>query len=111
MEFYSPRIISPKTFEFIPVLIKTSLEGPSCWGRILEIYVDFCRLMSKFELKKGKIVALCFDFENERFVDLRGQIIHAEKDQDNYFIYKIKFMDEVQKSEMRKKIFEVLSKI
>jgi hypothetical protein len=126
MEFYSPRsnrgrgdvsyfltfsgTMKPRTKEFIPVMIKTSFEGPFSWGRILEIYADSCKLMSKFEFKKGKIAALCFDFENEKIEDLRGTITHVEKDRDGYFIYQIKFTDEVQKSRMRKKLFEILSK-
>ncbi|MBU2574085.1 MAG: hypothetical protein KKH28_08430 [Elusimicrobia bacterium] len=96
--------------EFIPAVIRTSLDLPPLWGRILAICPETIELMSKFEYKKGRVLALSFELGGEALEDIRGAITAAVKDGCGYFSYRIKLSDHNQQKALLEKLLRMLSK-
>ncbi|MBI4800996.1 MAG: hypothetical protein HY796_00565 [Elusimicrobia bacterium] len=96
--------------EFIPAVIRTSLDLPPLWGRILAISPETIELMSKFEYKKGRALALSFELGGESLEELRGAITGAIKDGCGYFLYRIKLSDRNQQKALLEKLLRMLSK-
>ena len=87
--------------EYIPASIRISLEESPFWGRLLSVSPEKLELLSQFEFKKGKMLALTFDLGPDRFEDLRGRITETARDACGYFHYTLSLPDQTQ----RKAIF------
>ena len=96
--------------EFIPAIIRTSLDLPPLWGRVLAISPVSIELMSKYEYKKGRVLALSFELGGEALEDIRGAITAAQKDGCGYFSYTIKLSDHNQQKALLEKILQLISK-
>ena len=96
--------------KYIPASIITSAENPNCWGRILEIDQNRCLIMSRFEIRLEKILSLSFDMDNTEFKNLRCRIQKITRDSDGYFYYETKLIDSLQRTDMRQKILQILTK-
>ena len=95
---------------YIPTGIITSAENPNCWGRILEIDQNQCLIMSRFEIRIEKTLSLSFEMDNTEFRNLRCRIKKITRDSDGYFYYETKLIDSLQRSDMRQKILQILTK-
>ena len=81
---------------YIPVVIKTSLDLPPLWGRLVRLWPEGAELISKFEIKKGRIIALYFELGGNDYEDIRAAITGAAKESSGYFVYKLAFKDSNQ---------------
>lgn len=99
-----------RTKEFIPAVIRTSLDSPPLWGRILAISPDSVELTSKFEYKPGRVMALSFELGGETLEDIRGAVSAAVKDGCGYYTYRLKLSDRGQQKALLEKILRLLSK-
>ncbi|MCX5786591.1 MAG: hypothetical protein NTX59_12995 [Elusimicrobia bacterium] len=98
-----PPVVSPQPFNsrttnpgYIPVLIKTSLDLPPLWGRLVRLWPEGAELISKFEIKKGRITALCFELGGNEYEDIRALVTETAKETSGYFVYKLAFKDSGQ---------------
>ncbi|MBU2530530.1 MAG: hypothetical protein KKD35_05770 [Elusimicrobia bacterium] len=96
--------------KYIPTSIITSAENPNCWGRILEIDQNQCLIMSRFEIRIEKILSISFEMDNTEFKNLRCRTKKITRDSDGYFYYETKLIDNLQRSDMRQKILQILTK-
>ena len=96
--------------EYIPVSIRISLEMEPFWGRIMAISPDKIELLSQFEFKKGRMMALGFELAGEKLEDIRGTAETVEKDPCGYFHYSIKLSDQNQQKDLLKKILHLTAK-
>lgn len=99
-----------RTKEFIPAVIRTSLDSPPLWGRILAVSPEVIELTSKFEYKKGGVLALSFELGGEALEDIRGAVKDAVKDGCGYFTYRVKLSDHNQQKALLEKLLQMLSK-
>lgn len=99
-----------RTKEFIPAVIRTSLDSPPLWGRILAISPESVELTSKFEYRKGRVMALSFELGGEMLEDVRGAVSAAVKDGCGYYTYRIKLSDHNQQKALLEKLLRMLSK-
>jgi len=90
--------------EYIPVSIRISLEMEPFWGRIMAISPGTIELLSQFEFKKGKMMALGFELCGEKFEDIRGAADTVLKDECGYFHYSVKLSDHNQQRTLLEKI-------
>ena len=88
----------------------TSDENPNYWGRILEIDQNQCIIMSSFKRRFEKIIYLSFEMDNTEFENIRCRVKKISRDSDGYFYYEAIFIDSLQKSDMRQKILQMLTK-
>ncbi|MDA8131689.1 MAG: hypothetical protein M0011_09325 [Elusimicrobia bacterium] len=92
----------------IPAEIKTSLDLPPLWGRLGFLSPEEAEVISHFELRTGKIVALGFELGRARFEEVRGRIDKAMRDGDGYFTYSISFLAPEQRALIRTAIEQSL---
>jgi len=93
-----------KADNFIPAVIKTSLDLPPLWGRLAFLSPGEAELVSHFELPRGKIVALTFELGGAAFEDIRARIKKALRDRDGYYDYSLVFLDPAQSDLLRSAI-------
>ncbi|OGS53173.1 MAG: hypothetical protein A3J79_10360 [Elusimicrobia bacterium RIFOXYB2_FULL_62_6] len=67
-------------------------------------------LTSKFEYKKGRVMALSFELGGEALEDIRGAVAGVVKDGCGYFTYRVKLSDHNQQRALLEKILRLLSK-
>lgn len=96
-----------KADNFIPAVIKTSLDLPPLWGRLSFLSPAEAELVSHFELPEGKILALTFELGRAPFEDIRARIRKVLKDADGYYNYSLVFLDPAQSALLRAAIAEV----
>ena len=82
---------------YIPVSIRTSAEGSPCWGRITAITPESVDLMSRFEFRKGKMLALDFELDGGKMEEIRCSVTGALRDDCGYFHYETAFADRNQR--------------
>ncbi len=97
--------------QYIPVSIRISLELEPFWGRIMAISPDKLELLSQFEFKRGKMMALGFEFGGEKLEDIRGTADTVLKDATGYFHYSIKLSDHNQQKTLLEKLLRLTAKI
>lgn len=85
-----------KADNYIPAVIKTSLDLPPLWGRLAFLSPGEAELVSHFELPAGKVVALTFELGRATFEDLRARIKKALRDSEGYYNYSLVFLDPAQ---------------
>ncbi|MDD5208376.1 MAG: hypothetical protein PHV36_03250 [Elusimicrobiales bacterium] len=85
-----------KADNYIPAVIKTSLDLPPLWGRLAFLSPGEAELVSHFELPAGKVVALTFELGRAPFEDLRARIKKALRDSEGYYNYSLVFLDPAQ---------------
>ncbi len=85
-----------KADNFIPAVIKTSLDLPPLWGRLAFLSPGEAELVSHFELPAGKVVALTFELGRAPFEDIRARIKKALRDSEGYYNYSLVFLDPAQ---------------
>jgi len=95
--------------EYIPVSIRISLEESPFWGRLLAVSPGKLRMLSQFEFKKGKTLALGFDFYGETLEDVRGRIADVIRDASGYFHYSIILSDHNQQKAVLEKLLRALT--
>lgn len=95
-----------KADNYIPAVIKTSLDLPPLWGRLSFLSPGEAELVSHFELPAGKVVALTFELGRASFEDVRARIKKALKDSDGYYNYSLLFLDPAQSGLLRSAIAE-----
>ncbi|HAF95292.1 MAG: hypothetical protein A2X34_03325 [Elusimicrobia bacterium GWC2_51_8] len=81
---------------YIPTVIITSQDTPPLWGRLVRLWPEGAELMSRFEINKGRMAALCFELGGNDYEDIRALVTEAEKDRSGYFTYKLAFKDSDQ---------------
>jgi len=96
-----------KADNFIPAVIKTSLDLPPLWGRLAFLSPAGAELVSHFELPEGKILALTFELGRASFEDIRARIKKVLKDSDGYYNYSLVFLDPAQSGLLSSAIAEV----
>ena len=96
--------------EYIPVSIRISLEMEPFWGRIMALSPEKLELLSQFEFKRGKMMALGFEFGGEKLEDIRGTADTVLKDAAGYFHYSIKLSDHNQQKTLLEKILRLSAK-
>ena len=87
--------------DFIPVVIKTSLDLPPLWGRLVRLSPDDADLQSQFELAAGRVLALSFELGDKSFEDIRARISRALRDGTGYFNYSLALLDPAQSAALR----------
>lgn len=92
--------------EYIPASIRISLKESPFWGRLIAISPDRLELLSQFEFKKGKMMALGFELSGERFEDVRGTAAEVFKDSCGYFHYSIVLSDRIQQKNILVKLLQ-----
>ncbi len=97
--------------EYIPVSIRISLELEPFWGRIMALSPDKIELLSQFEFKRGKMMALGFESGGEKLEDIRGTADTVLKDAAGYFHYSIKLSDHNQQKTILEKLLRLTAKI
>jgi hypothetical protein len=97
--------------QYIPVSIRISLEMEPFWGRIMAISPEKMELLSQFEFRRGKMMALGFEFCGEKLEDIRGTADTVLKDAAGYFHYSIKLSDHNQQKTLLEKILRLTAKI
>ena len=95
--------------DLIPVIIKTSLDLPPLWGRLIRLSPDNADLASQFELASGRVLALSFELGGKNFEDIRARINRALRDRDGYFNYSLTFLDPAQSDALRSAIIKTAS--
>lgn len=100
-----------RTREFIPAVIRTSLDSPPLWGRILAISPESIELTSKFEYRKGRVMALSFELGGETLEDVRGAVSAAVKDGCGYYTYRLELSDPSQRKALREKLLRMPSRL
>lgn len=90
-----------KADNFIPTVIKTSLDLPPLWGRLAFLSPGEAELVSHFELPAGKVVALTFELGRAPFEDIRARIKKALRDSEGYYNYSLIFLDPAQSELLR----------
>jgi len=95
-----------KADNFIPAVIKTSLDLPPLWGRLSSVSPEEAEMLSHFELSAGRIVALTFELGRAPFEDIRARIKTAAKDSDGYYNYSLVFLDPSQSALLKAAISE-----
>lgn len=96
--------------EYIPVSIRVSLEMEPFWGRIMAISPEEIELLSQFEFRRGKMMAMGFEFGGEKLEDIRGAAGTVLKDAAGYFHYSIKLSDHNQQKTLLEKILRLTAK-
>ena len=91
---------------FIPAVIKTSLDLPPLWGRLAFLSPGEAELVSHFELPEGKIVALTFELGRASFEEIRARIKKALKDPEGYYNYSLILLDPAQSALLKSAIAE-----
>ncbi len=91
---------------FIPAVIKTSLDLPPLWGRLIFLSPGEAELVSHFELPGGKVVALTFELGRGSFEDIRARIKKVLRDGDGYYNYSLVFLDPAQSELLKSAIIE-----
>lgn len=86
---------------YIPAEIRTSLDLPPLWGRLVSLAADRAVLLSRFEFPEGKVVALTFDLGGAVFREVRARITAAARDADGYYDYELVFTDRAQSDLLR----------
>lgn len=86
------------------------MEMEPFWGRILSISPETIELLSQFEFRKGKILALGFELCGEKLEDIRGRIAEIAKDSCGYFSYSLKLSDRNQQKTLLEKILLLTAK-
>ncbi len=95
-----------KADNYIPAVIKTSLDLPPLWGRLAFLSPGEAELVSHFELPAGKVVALTFELGRAPFEDIRARINKALRDRDGYYNYSLVFLDPAQSELLKSAIAE-----
>lgn len=78
---------------FIPVVIEFP-EGEArveSWGRFLDLAPAGARLMTRTPLRRGEALLLTFDLPGERFERARAGVVSSAKDEDGYYVCRMKF--------------------
>lgn len=96
--------------EFIPAAIRTSLEVEPFWGRVTAISPEKIELLSKFEFKKGRVLALGFELGGEQLEDIRGAITAVLREPCGYFQYSIRLSDQNQRTLILEKLLNLIAK-
>lgn len=96
--------------EYIPVSIRISMETEPFWGRILAMSPGRIELLSQFEFKRGRMMALGFEFGGEKLEDIRGTAETALRDAAGYFHYSIKLSDRNQQKTLLEKLLRLTPK-
>ena len=96
--------------EYIPVSLRTSLEVEPFWGRITTLSPEKIELLSKFEFKKGRVLALCFELDKEKLEDVRGEVTALLREPCGYFQYSIKLSDHNQQKAILAKLLTLTAK-
>ena len=96
--------------QYIPASIRVSLELEPFWGRIMAISSGRIELLSQFEFKRGKMMALGFEFGGGNLEDIRGTADTVLKDAAGYFHYSIKLSDHNQQKTILENILRLTSK-
>jgi hypothetical protein len=91
---------------YIPASIRISLEESPFWGRLLAISPDRLELLSQFEFKKGKMLALGFELRGETLEDVRGAVTGVFKDSCGYFHYSLTLSDRDQQKTILVKLLQ-----
>lgn len=86
---------------YIPAEIKTSLDLPPLWGRLVSLAADRAELLSHFEFPAGKVLALTFELGGAAFTDVRARVDAAARDADGYYNYDLAFTDRAQADLLR----------
>jgi len=97
--------------EYIPVSIGMSMEESPFWGRIMAISPEKIELLSQFEFKKNKMLALEFELCGEKLEDIRGAVASILKDACGYFHYSLNLSDHNQQKTILEKILRLTAKI
>jgi len=96
--------------EYIPVSIRISLEEAPFWGRVTAISPEKIELLSQFEFRKGKMMALGFELCGEELDDVRGKVSAVQRDATGYFHYSLELPDLNQRKTIREKILQLAAK-
>jgi hypothetical protein len=96
--------------EYIPASIRISMETEPFWGRIMALSPDRVELLSQFEFRRGKMLALGFEFGGEKLEEIRGTAETVERDATGYFHYSIKLSDHNQQKTLLEKILRLTAK-
>lgn len=86
------------------------MEMEPFWGRIMALAPGTIELLSQFEFKRGKMMALGFEFGGEKLEDIRGTADTVLKDAAGYFHYSIKLSDHNQQKNLLEKILRLTAK-
>ncbi len=97
---------------FTPVLIAFpgELAREEGWGRFLELCASSAKLSTQTPLKLSERVLLGFEFNGERFSELRAEVEHLDKDADGFVVADIRFEDEVEKRRLARTLADLLSR-
>jgi uncharacterized tellurite resistance protein B-like protein len=96
--------------EYIPASIRVSLEESPFWGRITAINPDGAELLSQFEFKKGKMLALGFELDGEKLEDIRVAVSRALRDSCGYYHYSVALADRDQRKALMAILIRLIAK-
>lgn len=85
----------------VPAEIRTSLDLPPLWGRLAFLSPEEAEVVSRFEIRKGRIIALSFELGLSRFEEVRGRVESSMRDGDGYFTYSVSFLAPEQSALIR----------
>lgn len=86
------------------------MEESPFWGRITVLGPDKLDLLSQFEFRRGKMLALSFELDGDALEDIRGTVTAALRDACGYFNYTLKLSDENQRKAILEKLFCLTAK-
>jgi hypothetical protein len=95
-----------------PVLLRFPGEAAreDGWGRFLELCASSAKLSTQTPLDRGEGLRLGFEFNGERFADLRARVEYVDRDEDGFLRADLAFQDEVEKRRLARALADLLAR-